>query len=186
MYTEMNDEFAFARPYLAPGEAIFWRGRPEKGHLLSGKDVLLIPFGIFYCGFAIFWTVSALTVAPLPFAMFGVPFICVGLYITIGRSIHTASVRKRTVYVITNQKILRRRGNKIDMLDAKTMPAIHVTARTDGTGTIRFGESIYYHRGRGQYNNTNMTWVPNEHMFTLENIPDVARVQQILHSIAGN
>ena len=130
MYTEMNDEFAFARPYLAPGETILWRGKPEKGHLLSGKDVLLIPFGIFYCGFAIFWTVSALTVAPLPFAMFGVPFICVGLYITIGRSIHTASVRKRTVYVITNQKILRRRGNKIDMLDAKTMPAIHVTAPT--------------------------------------------------------
>lgn len=183
MYTEINDEFAFARPYLAPGETILWRGRPEKGHLLSGKDVLLIPFGIFYCGFAIFWTVSALTVAPLPFAMFGVPFICVGLYITIGRSIHTASVRKRTVYVITNRKILRRRGNKIDMLDAKTMPAIHVTARTDGTGTIQFGQPTYYHRRSGYgYNG----WSPNGGIFTLENIPDVARVQQILHSIAGN
>ena len=182
MYTEMNDEFAFARPYLAPGEAILWRDKPEKGHLFSGRDFFLIPFGIFYCGFAIFWTVSALTVAPLPFAMFGVPFICVGLYITIGRSIHTASVRKRTVYVITNQKILRRRGNKIDMLDAKTMPAIHVTARTDGTGTIQFGQPTYYHRRGCGYNG----WSPNDGIFTLENIPDVARVQQILHSIAGN
>lgn len=187
MYTEMNDEFAFARPYLAPGEAILWRGKPEKGHLLSGKDVFLIPFGIFYCSFAIFWTVSALTVAPLPFAMFGVPFICVGLYITMGRSIHTASVRKRTAYVITNHKVIRRRGNKIDMLDAKTMPAIHVTARTDGTGTIQFGEYVYYARGR--YHSSRWgddRWGPNGRLFTLENIPDVARVQQILHSIAGN
>ena len=182
MYTEMNDEFAFARPYLAPGEAILWRGKPEKGHLLSGMDVFLIPFGIFYCSFAIFWTVSALTVAPLPFAMFGVPFICVGLYITMGRSIHTASVRKRTAYVITNQKIIRRRGNKIDMLDAKTMPAIHVTAHTDGTGTIQFGQPTYYHRRAYGYNG----WSPNVGIFSMENIPDVARVQQILHSIAGN
>ena len=186
MYTEMNDEFAFARPYLAPGETILWRGRPENGHLLGPQDVFMIPFSIFWCGFAIFWFVTALINAPLSFTLFGVPFVCMGLYMTVGRFFHAAWLRKNTAYVITTGKIIRRRGKRIDMLDAKTMPAIHVTARTDGTGTIRFGESIYYHRGRGQYNNTNMTWVPNGHMFTLENIPDVARVQQILHSIAGN
>lgn len=186
MYTEINDDFAFARPYLAPGEAILWRGKPEKGHLLSGQDVILIPFSLLWCGFAIFWFVTALMHTPLPFALFGVPFVCVGLYITVGRFFHIASVRKNTAYVITTQKVIRRRGNKIDMLDTKTMPAIHVTARTDGTGTIQFGEFIYYSRGRVRSSLWNDSWGPGNRPFTLENIPDVARVQQILHSIAGN
>lgn len=186
MYTEMTDEFSFARPYLAPGETILWRGRPEKGHLLGPQDVFLIPFSIFWCGFAIFWEVSAICAgAPFFFALFGIPFVCVGLYITVGRFIHTAWLRKRTAYVITTHKVIRKRGSKIDMLDCKTMPSIHVTARTDGTGTIRFGQAVYYHRGRGHYS-MNTSWGPNEHLFTLNNIPDVARVQQILHSIAGN
>ena len=187
MYTEMNDEFAFARPYLAPGEAVLWRGKPEKGHLLGPQDVFMIPFSILWCGFAIFWFVTALMHTPLPFALFGVPFVCMGLYITLGRFFHTAALRKNTAYVITTHKVIRRRGSKIDMLDAKTMPAIHVTARTDGTGTIQFGEYVYYARGR--YHSSRWgddRWGPNGRLFPLENIPDVARVQQILHSIAGN
>ncbi len=179
MYTEMTDEYAFARPYLAPGETILWRGRPERGHLFTGQDVFMIPFSILWCGFAIFWFVTALINAPFPFALFGVPFVCVGLYITVGRFFHTASLRKNTAYVITNAKIIRKRGKRIDMLDARTMPAIHVTARTDGTGTIRFGQT-YYYRSRRNFNDY------DHQLFTLDNIPDVARVQQILHSIAGN
>lgn len=179
MYTEMTDEYAFARPYLAPGETILWRGRPEKGHLFGPQDLLMIPFSIFWCGFAIFWEFSVITSgAPFFFALWGIPFICVGLYITVGRFFHTAWLRKNTAYVITTGKIIRRRGKRIDMLDAKTMPAIHVTARTDGTGTIQFGNTVYYRRrGRNYHENP---------LFTLENIADVARVQQILHSIAGN
>ena len=177
MYTEMTDDYSFARPYLAPGETILWRGRPEKGHLLGPQDVFMIPFSIFWCGFAIFWFISALQAGF--FALFGVPFVCVGLYITVGRFIHTAMIRKKTAYVITTGKIIRKHGNRIDMLDAKTMPPIHVTARTDGTGTIRFGHSVYY-RGRRSIDGY------DHNVFTLDNIPDVARVQQILHSIAGN
>lgn len=178
MYTEMTDDYSFARPYLGPGETILWRGRPEKGNLLGPQDVIMIPFSIFWCGFAVFWFVTALTVAPFPFALFGIPFVCVGLYLTVGRFFHTSATRKQTAYVITDQKIIRKRGNRIDMLDAKTMPTIHVTARTDGTGTIRFGEPVYHYRRRGYHY--------QESLFSLDNIADVARVQRILHSIAGN
>lgn len=179
MYSEIHDEYAFARPYLAPGEIILWRGKPEKGHLLGPQDAFLIPFSIFWCGFAIFWFVSALQVGA--FALFGVPFVCVGLYITVGRFFHTAYLRKRTAYVITTGKILRKRGQHIDMLDTKTLPPIQIQARADGTGTILFGQpTYYYHRRR------HGSWGPDQAMFSLDNIPDVARVQQILHSIAGN
>ena len=186
MYTEMTDDFSFARPYLSADESILWRGKPQKGHLLRGADVFMIPFSILWCGFAIFWFVTALINAPLPFALFGIPFVCVGLYLTAGRFIHISWLRKHTAYVITNQKIIRRRGNKIDMLDTKTMPDIYVTARADGTGTIHFGRSVYYRRGRAYYSTSDATWGPNDHLFNLDNIADVARVQQILHSIAGN
>jgi len=178
MYTEINDEYAFARPYLAPGETILWRGKPEKGHLLNPGDIVMIPFSIFWCGFAVFWFITALQVGA--FAMFGIPFVCVGLYLTIGRFIHTAWLRKNTAYVITSDKIIRRRDRRVDMLDSRLMPPIHVTARTDGTGTIRFGQNVYY-RGRRSYDSYG-----SHNFFTLDNIPDVARVQQILHSIAGN
>ena len=109
-----------------------------------------------------------------------------GLYITVGRFIHTAMIRKKTAYVITTGKIIRKHGNRIDMLDARTMPPIHVTARTDGTGTIQFGEFVYYSRGRVRSSRWDDSWGPSNRLFTLENIPEVARVQQILHSIAGN
>lgn len=179
MYTEMTDEFAFARPYLAPGEAILWRGKPESGHLLGPQDAFLIPFSIFWCGFAIFWFVSALQAGF--FALFGVPFVCVGIYITVGRFFHTAYLRKRTAYVITTGKVIRKRGQRIDMLDTKTMPPIQIQARADGTGTILFGQPTYYYNRR-----RHSSWGPDHAMFSLDNIPDVARVQQILHSIAGN
>ena len=180
MYTEMNDEFAFARPYLAPGEAILWRGKPEKGHLLCGQDAFLIPFSMIWCGFAVFWEISVVTMgAPFPMALFGIPFVCVGLYMTVGRFFHTASLRKHTAYVITNQKIIRKRGKKIDMLHTRNLPPVQVTARTDGTGTIRFGDAHYYFH-QHDWNGYNRT------LFALDNIPDVARVQQILLSIAGS
>ena len=176
MYTEMTDDYSFARPYLAPGETILWRGKPEKGHLLGPQDWFMIPFSIFWCVFAVFWFVTALQAGA--FALFGIPFVCVGIYMTVGRFFHIAWLRKNTAYVITTAKIIRRRGKRIDMLDAKTMPTIHVTARTDGTGTIQFGDTFYYRRRGRTYRETPL--------FTLDNIPDVARVQQLLHSIAGN
>ena len=174
-YTE---DFSFCRPYITPGESILWKGSPGKGHLLTGHDIFLIPFSIMWCGFAIFWETTVLTAsAPFFFKLWGIPFVCVGLYMVFGRFLWTAFMRKRTAYVITNKKIIRQRGNKIDILDGKNMPPIHVSAYKDGAGTIRFGQLDYYSR------RNNNSFDPNGGIFTLENIPDVAKVQQLLHNM---
>ena len=171
-----TDDYSFSRPYITPGEAILWKGKPGKGHLLTGQDVFMIPFSIIWCGFAFFWEGTVLTTdAPFVFKLFGLPFVCVGLYMVFGRFIHTAFMRKRTAYVITNKKIIRLRGNQIDMLDGKTMPPMHTTAYRDGSGTIGFGQEYYHYNSfnrRRTYSNPNY--------FSLENIPDVARVQQYI------
>lgn len=170
-----TDEYDFCRPYLTPGEAILWKGKPEKGRLLTSQDIYMIPFSLLWCGFAFFWEITAImSGAPLIFTLFGLPFIGVGLYIVFGRFIWTSYIRKRTAYVITNKKILRKRGNKIDMMDGGTMPPMFVTANSDGSGTIRFGQETPYYR-----RNT-LPISQNSMLFCLENVSDVARVQQVI------
>ena len=173
---EYTDEYSFARPYLSDGEMIRWKGKPEAGHTFTSQDVLMIPFSIMWCGFAIFWEVSAITSgAPFFFSLWGIPFVCVGLYMVFGRFFWTAHVRKNTAYVITNRRIIRCRRGKVDSMSAKGMPPMYATIRKDGSGTIRFGGQDYYRR-RNSFD-------PNYGLFTLENIPDVIRVQQIIEDM---
>ena len=173
---EYNDDYSFSRSYITPGETVLWRGRPQPGRIITSQDVVMIPFSIFWCGFAFFWEYTALqNGAPFFFALFGLPFIAVGLYLVFGRFIHTAWLRKRTAYVITDLKIIRKRGNRIDMLDRASAPPAQIRAYADGSGTITFSTycgEVYHNRHRHSRYST----------FTLENIPEVARVHALLAS----
>lgn len=169
-----TEEYRFANAYLQPDEHILWRGKPGKGNLLTQRDILFIPFSIFWCGFAIFWLVTAISSgAPVFFWVFGIPFVAIGLFMVFGRFIYTAYMRKCTAYVITSQKILRRRGKHIDMLLEGSIPAAHVEIHKNGNGTIHFRPegygSYYYPRNRAMENG-----------FSLENLTDVLRAQQAL------
>lgn len=177
MIMNYTDEFGFCKPHLMPGESILWKGTPGKGHLFTGHDVFMIPFSIMWCGFAIFWEAAALiSNAPFVFKFCGIPFVCVGLYMVFGRFVWTAFIRKRTAYVITNKKIIRLRGNKIDILDSKNMPPMHVSVYKDGSGTIRFGQPDYYGRRNNLFDS-------NSGLFVLEDISDVEKVQQLIHNM---
>ena len=172
---EYQDQYHFARGYLVPGECIMWKGKPGKGHLLTRQDIFMIPFSIFWCGFVCFWEFSVITGgAPLFFAWWGIPFILVGLYMTVGRFFHIAYMRRHTAYVITNKKIIRKRGKRVDMLGAVNMPAIHITTYADGSGTIRFGQTDWYARRQG------FQYAP---VFSLDNVQDVTRVHQIISTM---
>lgn len=176
MYTEYSDEYAFARPYIAPDESILWKGKPGSGNLVTARDIILIPFSIVWCGFAFIWElVAILSGAPFFFALSGTPFVCVGLYLVAGRFFWTAWIRKRTAYVITSRKIIRARGNRIDMMESRNMPPVRVTAFRDGCGTITIGYP-HYHYSRNGYAES----VGDTGTFILDNIPDVARVQQLI------
>ena len=175
---EYIDEYGFARAYPVPGESILWKGKPGKGHLLTPQDAFMIPFSILWCGFAVFWEVSVIAGgAPFFFGIWGIPFILVGLYMVFGRFLHTAYLRKHTAYVITNKKIIRKRGKRVDMLGAGNMPSTHITTFADGSGNIRFGEyNMYYRRN-------NFDGFQNSAPFMLENVPDVIRVHQIINTM---
>ena len=132
---------------LAPGERILWAGQPIPGIRFNVADIFLIPFSLFWLGFAIFWTVMAARItdssAPraiqLIFPLFGVPFIVIGLYLTVGRFWQDARLRTRTYYGITSQRILFLHPTKgVQSIDLKHLSDFTVTEGRNGEGTIWF------------------------------------------------
>lgn len=66
-----------------------------------------MPFSLLWGGFSIFWSISALVGgAPVPFALFGVPFVALGLYFIFGRFIYKAKRKRQTVYGLTEGRAL--------------------------------------------------------------------------------
>jgi hypothetical protein len=126
---------------LLSGERLLWSGRPRQGIAFHSRDVFMIPFSIFWCGFAIFWTFKATSIgAPPFFLIFGLGFVCVGLYFVFGRFIQDYIIRRKTVYGLTDARILIITGlGKLLTLDLKQLNEISLSENKDKTGTITFG-----------------------------------------------
>jgi Bacterial PH domain len=131
------------RSELAPGEQVIWSGQPRQGVALRASDAFGIPFSLFFAGFSIFWIQSAAeSGAPLPFVLFGVPFVLVGLYLVAGRFLVEAKQRQATFYAVTPQRIIICAGllsKTTKSLPLKTLQDLSLSERSDGTGTITFG-----------------------------------------------
>lgn len=175
----MENEYSFCSPHLINGEYILWRGRPGKGKLLNKSDAFLIPFSFLWCGFASYWEWSVLQNGIGLFTLFGIPFVCAGVYLVIGRFFHLAWLRKHTYYVITNLKIIRKQGNNVDVLMGKNLPSFTVITYEADHGSIRF--TPQEHQGRSP----RTTWVIDKSCFSLENVPNLTRIQQILTQISS-
>ncbi|MHA3770563.1 PH domain-containing protein [Verrucomicrobiota bacterium sgz303538] len=140
-------------PHLDPGERLLWSGQPRGGIRLRAQDVFLIPFSLFWGGFAIFWEVMALTAtskAPGPvgivFPLFGLPFVVMGLYLIFGRFLVDARIRAKTFYGVTNERIIIISGlfsQQIKSLQLRTLTDVSLTQRGEGSGSITFGPTHF-------------------------------------------
>ncbi len=100
----------------------------------------MIPFSLLWAGFAFFWEASVLrTPAPGFFVLWGIPFVLVGIYVTIGRFLVDAWRRSRTTYVLTSGRIVVQTGSTTESLQLPTLTNVALTERSDGIGTITFG-----------------------------------------------
>ena len=162
------------RQHLDLDEHLLWTGKPKSGIIFRTADAFLIPFSILWCGFAIFWMIAA-SQASLIFALFGLPFVLIGLIFVFGRFIIDRKQRENTVYGITENRILIKSGvfsKKIKSLNIKTLSDIELSEKGDGSGTISIGpKNPLMMWGSG------MSWWPGMRMNTqLELIPNARKV----------
>jgi hypothetical protein len=135
--------------HLLPGERIHWVGKPDPGKLFGPADKFLVPFSLVWAGFAFLWMGGVVTAIVRGeeglwfFALFGVPFVLVGLYMVFGRFVYKRWRRKRTTYAVTDTRVLSivaGRGTQIvSQAFLSSLPAVSSTISSDGSGTIVFG-----------------------------------------------
>ncbi len=137
---DITSQFRFD---LDPAERILWSGQPRQGWMLRPQDIFMIPFSLLWGGFAIFWFVSVLFIGEnIFFALFGVPFVLVGLYMIFGRFLFDIWARKNTYYALTNQRILIRNGGRVASLTSinlTAIPEITFQEHRGGSASIYFG-----------------------------------------------
>ena len=125
---------------LARDEQLLWSGVPRQGLIVSPQDTFLIPFSLLWAGFTVFWEVSVLASGGSRFfALWGIPFVAMGFYITIGRFFVDRRRRARTSYALTSHRIVIRSGNSVQSLSLATLTDVSVTERSNRTGTLTFG-----------------------------------------------
>ena len=173
------NDFDWLNSELLPDKMVLWRGKPDDKKLLSSQDIFLIPFSLLWGGFALFWEFGVLTSgAPGLFPLFGIPFVCLGIYFMFGRFIHKKHILKNTCYVLTNARVIVYNKGKITCCDYKNEPTISLKMNKDGSGTITIGDdrtNIYSRRGGNLFE----SFMPGTNQ--LMNISDAQSVHQIIN-----
>lgn len=142
----LNDAESVIAAQLAPEEQLFWFGQPKPGIRLEPSDILMIPFSLLWGGFAIFWEIGVILAgAPFFFALFGIPFVLVGIYVIVGRFFVDAWQRANTYYAVTDRRILIVSNfiqQTVQSLNLANLTGVSLTERKDGSGTIVFTSGL--------------------------------------------
>ena len=181
MYSESTE--LFCRSQMSADEYVLWSGRPEKnGPFLSGAEIGSLLFSIV-------WTVIA-TAMCLPalkdnggtiLGLFPAIFPIVGLFLVGSHLRRVLILRNHTEYVITNKRIYRRMGKRIDNFSASIAVGYQSQTHRNGNSTITFPMAIDPSKPRTKSNGRE---VPR--FFTINSIADVDRVQQVLSRMETN
>lgn len=101
-----------ARSRLRSGEHLLWSGRPDAGRLFNRTDIFLIPFGLFFLGFSIFWTVTAAQAGGF-FSLIGVLFMAIGVYYVFLRFLVKRYRQLHSTYAVTDRRAFAVVGSKL-------------------------------------------------------------------------
>lgn len=146
---------------LLAGENVLWSGRPRQGLMLTARDALMIPFSLVWGGFAIFWETAVVSSKAPPFmALFGIPFVVIGLFLIFGRLPFDAWLRSKIHYALTDRRALLLRAGpwgSFKALALDRLPETTLAESAKGRGTIRFAPQATFRSG---YGNGVGFWVP--------------------------
>ena len=176
------------------GESLLWAGRPKGGFLLRWSDTFMIPFSIFWCGFAVFWMIGASgalwaseeKTAPINyiFPLFGLPFVLIGLHMVFGRFLVDKVQREKTTYGVSSERVIIKSGlfsSTVKSLNLRTLSDITLKERKDGSGTITFGAS---HPTFAMFEG--MNWWPGTNQYqspSFDSIPEAKKVYNTIRQL---
>jgi len=152
--------------HLSSAERIEWVGRPDPAKHFTRGDVFLVPFSIMWGGFSIFWESSAIASGAGPFfALWGIPFVVIGIYFIFGRFIYKARRKRRTIYAVTNQRVMTivtgRHDESVEATYLRSIPTISTSAVSSGCGSVEFGRPSPM---AGWYGNSGMEFLARGQM----------------------
>ncbi|MGD9886881.1 MAG: helix-turn-helix domain-containing protein [Bacilli bacterium] len=136
------------RGYLNAGEVIQWSGKPKRNPKLH--HLPLTAFGLVFLSFSIFWTIMASKMTSL-MALFGIPFIIVGVYLVFGKKLQSRTINTQIYYAVTDERILiLRHGGQDNLIQVNINQLTNVilTPSIDNTSSITF----YSRNEMGFYN----------------------------------
>jgi hypothetical protein len=169
------------QPHLDADERLEWVGQPARRVRFTGSDFLMVPFSLMWAGFAVFWNWGVWhSNAPFFFRLFGMPFLVMGCYVTVGRFVVAAMARASTIYALTNQRVLCISGRRNRSLQSLPLtPDLAMTLKEAGaTGTISFGNNP----SRSQDAKNAARWGFSAAVDTFEDIADAQRVFELARS----
>jgi hypothetical protein len=141
--------------------------------MFRASDIFLVPFSLLWGGFAMFWEYSVLTQgAPIFFALFGIPFVVIGIYLIVGRFYAEAKQREKTFYAVTSERVLIISGllqQKVKSLALRTLSDVSLTESKDGSGSISFGHSSPFSSMFGGMSWPGMEQFSGPHLDTIKN-----------------
>ena len=169
-----ENDTAWVRGMLYPGENLLWSGKPGKGHLLRKKSFYAFPFSLIWFVAVVYFFVTTITSdEPLSSKLLGIVFMLVALTAALWRFIYQMILAKKSRYALTSQRIIIKVGKVTKSLDLNYLPRMTVTRFADGNGDIRFGDTTSSLRDSTGYERSYYA----DALAELRNIPDVNNVE---------
>jgi hypothetical protein len=161
-------------PYLESGERLIWSGRPGGGIRFRTHDLLLVPFGLVWCAITLGSLWATLTrPASGPGSLFGILFLLVGFHLVIGRFFTDAWSRGRTVYGLTDRRVVILSGffsRTLSSIFLQNLVELSLKEGRRGEGTIYLGRPMPPVQLGEDYKTTP----------ALEFLPDAAQVYRLM------
>lgn len=143
--------------HLLKEEKILWSGKPNVNRLFSKKDAYSIFVGIGFIVSSLAWIVNGIrymsglkvekNIRPdqgSVFVLLGLLVTLLGIYQIIGKPIRRKRKKEKTLYAVTNKRLLILEVRSRERMISKYISQINkvdVITSENGIGTIEFGEN---------------------------------------------
>ncbi len=163
-------------PYLEPGEAVVWEGKPRKGiQLWPGLIWMILGVPLLIASYFLLTTSpqiasDRLTLETFALKTMGFVFLVLGVYLLVGEWIRVATRHRRIRYALSDRRAYIGVGGKVEVVplnghDIETKPA------KDGSGKVLFG--------------IRDKWDKLSPAASFDNIDDVEKVAALIRKASG-